>query len=213
MTLKGKNIEKVELTADKVVALSKDKQIYTFPISHSLQLEGVKVSESGWIPGTSSESAISYRTVKPELGFRERITDIATGRDHLLILTSSGRVFTSASSFTYPLKGQLGIPALAYRTRPADKPIDTAHLLSLSEKVSQIAAGDYHSVLLTSTGRVFTFGDNLHGQLGFDFNPDTDSIDSPKEVKIASLYPEETPAKVSGIAAGGANTYFKVDVP
>jgi len=32
--------------------------------------------------------------------------------------------------------------------------------------VSQVAAGDYHSLILTDGGRLFAFGRNVNGQLG-----------------------------------------------
>ncbi|KAA8913916.1 mitochondrial protein-like protein Fmp25 [Sphaerosporella brunnea] len=211
-TLTGKNIEKVIISKDKIVALSKDKQVYTFPISKSYQQEGLKPTETSWIPGRSSTSDISYRIIKPELGYLERIKDIAAGREHALLLTSDGRVFSSAVAFTYPTRGQLGIPELTWTTRPTDKPVDTPHEITelKGKKVDQIAAGDYHSVVLTKDGEVYTFGDNVHGQLGFEYTPDTNFYGKPKLLLLTPLYPAST-AKVTNINAGGMNTYFEVD--
>jgi len=214
ITLKGKNIERVLLSQDKIVALSKDKTVYSFPISKNLQQEGVKPRESSWIPGMSSESDISYRILNPELGYLERVADIAAGRDHLLVLTSKGRVFSSAVSYTYPSKGQLGIPNLAAATRPRGKPYDTFHeVASLKDhKITQIAAGDYHSVVLDKDGKIFTFGDNLNGQLGFEYNPEVNIVDKPTILSLSAVYPDNLRPKAIKIAAGGTNSYFMVDV-
>ncbi|KAI5806177.1 regulator of chromosome condensation 1/beta-lactamase-inhibitor protein II [Geopyxis carbonaria] len=211
-SLRGKNIERVALTKDKVVALSKDKIVYTFPISKELQHDGAKPSETSWVPGTSSKSEIAYRTLEPTLGYFEGIRDIAAGRDHCLILTTGGRVFSSAASFDYPSKGQLGIPGLQWSTRPTDKPYDVLHEISGLKDIQQVAAGDYHSVALDKNGRAFTFGDNLNGQLGLEYSMETDIYDEPQKLKLSALYPDKTYPKVTRVAAGGRNTYFMVDV-
>ena len=39
-------------------------------------------------------------------------------------------------------------------------------LLTGNEKITHIAAGDAHNLVLTSYGRLFTFGYNNKGQLG-----------------------------------------------
>ena len=209
-TLKGKNIASIALSKDKVIALSKDNQLYTFPISKDLQQSGVKHTESSWIPGRSSTSATSYRVLRPELGYLEKITHIAAGREHFLALTSSGRVFSSAAAYTYPSRGQLGIPGLTWKTRPTDKPIDVMfEITSLgSQKVEQIAAGDLHSVVRTRSGRAFAFGDNIHGQVGREWDPEATFYETP-----VLLSPPSASATTTNIAAGGNNTYLQASVP
>lgn len=143
------------------------------------------------------------------------MVDIATGLDHTLLLTSHGRVFSAAASFTYPSRGQLGIRGLTWATRPVGRPYDTCNevLLPSSSSIAEVAAGDYHSVLRDRDGRVIVFGDNTNGQLGFEFNLDANILDEPTPLPIAELYPEKDLAtRVTGIAAGGANTFFMVDV-
>ncbi|CCX16457.1 regulator of chromosome condensation 1/beta-lactamase-inhibitor protein II [Pyronema domesticum] len=214
-TLKGKNIATVRLTKDKVIALSKDGTLYSIAISKKHQEEGHKPTSSGWIPGTSSASDISFRILKPEsLGYTEKISSIATGQDHLLVLTSAGRLFSSAASYSYPSRGQMGIQGLTYASRPVGKPIDhLQEITSLSpHKITSISAGDYHSVALTSTGEVFTFGDNVHGQLGFEYNPESNTVDVPTPLLFNHLYGKTEKATITAIAAGGMNSYFIADV-
>lgn len=71
-TLAGKNITTVELSEDRVFALSKDGKVYSMPIAKKDQADGIKMPEPSWIPGLSSDSKISYRMLKPELGYFER---------------------------------------------------------------------------------------------------------------------------------------------
>lgn len=78
-TLTGKNITAVELSGDRVFALSKDGKVYSMPIAKKDQTEGIKMPEPSWIPGLSSDSKISYRMLKPELGYFERF-DPKSGR-------------------------------------------------------------------------------------------------------------------------------------
>lgn len=214
MTLKGKGIDKVVLSKDKIIALSKSGKIYGFPISKQAQHTGGKPTESSWVPGMSSSSAISYRHLEPSLSYSEKVTDIAAGRDHILILTSKGRVFSSAAASTYPNRGQMGIPGLIYSTRPADKPYDTAHEITALQghTIKQIAAGDFHSVVLDDKGQVYTFGDNIHGQLGFEYHPETNIVDVPTPLPLSTIYPKGVEPKAAKIAAGGMNSYFIVDV-
>ncbi|KAL7273217.1 hypothetical protein RUND412_003935 [Rhizina undulata] len=214
-TLTGKNIIKVELSDDRIFALGKDGKIYSLPQSKQIQLEGYKPIESSWVPGVTSESPIHYRLVKPELGTFESVKDISSGLDHLLILTSNGRLFSSAASSTFPDKGQMGIPGLTLATRPRDAPYDVCHEVKTVHPmtITQIATGDRHSVFTDSTGTVYVFGDNTSGQLGFVYNAESDIIPVPTLLPMQFFYSEKNVhPKVTKIAAGGANTFFLIDV-
>ncbi|KAL0638102.1 hypothetical protein Q9L58_002883 [Maublancomyces gigas] len=212
-TLTGKDIIAVELSGDRLFALSKAGKVYSMPMAKKDQAEGVKMPEPSWIPGLSSDSKVSYRMLKPELSYFERISKIAAGRDHILLLTSSGRVLSTAASYSYPTKGQLGVPGLTFATRPRDKPYDTCHELTTLKglTITQIAAGDYHSLALDDAGRVFSFGDNTSGQLGFEYKPESNHIPVPTLLPFQPIYGKDSVPTVTQIAAGGANSYFTVD--
>lgn len=214
-TLKGKNLTSLTLSKDRIIALSKNGSVYSIPASADDQASGVKVSESSWIPFVSTSSRIAYRDLTPkDLPRSERVTSIAGGLEHSLLLTSKGRVFSAASaSDTYPSRGQLGVPGLSWLTRPAgdfDQPHEITTLKGFP--ITSIAAGDRHSLALDSEGRLFAWGDNASGQLGFDSTADTSAIDAPSLLPLAKLYAgtSQTP-KITSIHAGGSNTYFTVD--
>lgn len=214
-TLKGKNLTNLTLSKDRIIALSKNGNVYSIPASAEDQAGGAKPSESSWIPFVSSSSRISYRDLTPrDLPRGERVSSIAGGLEHSLFLTSKGRVFSAASaSDTYPSRGQLGVPGLSWLTRPTgdfDQPHEVTTLKGFP--ISAIAAGDRHSVALDADGRLFTWGDNASGQLGFDSNAETSAVDAPSLLPITKLYSGTSQSpRITSISAGGANTYFTVD--
>ncbi|EGP83299.1 uncharacterized protein MYCGRDRAFT_87981 [Zymoseptoria tritici IPO323] len=117
--------------------------------------------------------------------------------------SGSRRVFSTASaSDSFPSRGQLGVPGLTWNTRPAGS-FDQPHEISTLRgfPVKKIACGDYHSLALDAEGRVFTWGDNASGQLGFDYNADSSIVDAPSLLATGP----DTFAFGSGITGSLAN--------
>jgi alpha-tubulin suppressor-like RCC1 family protein len=215
VTLKGKDLKQLAISRDRVIALSKSGKVYSIPASKLEQETQPKLSESSWIPGWSSTSRISYRNLTPpNLSYSERITSIASGLEHALLLTSSGRVFSAASSMEgFPSRGQLGVPGITWTTRPSG-PFDTPHEITTLKgfEITSIAAGDNHSLALDREGRVFAFGDNSSGQLGIEYSSEAQFVDVPSLLPTNRLYSGTSQtAKVTSIAAGGTNSFLTVD--
>ncbi|KIW71515.1 hypothetical protein PV04_03672 [Phialophora macrospora] len=215
VTLKGKNLTSIAISRDRIIGLGKNGTVYSIPVSKADQESGRKQTESSWIPFWSSTSAISYRKLEPKnLGTREKVTAISGGLEHVLLLTSSGRVFSAASgSEDFPSRGQLGVPGITWLTRPEGR-YDMCHELTTLKgfEITKVATGDHHSLVLDKEGRVFAFGDNSSGQLGFDYNPEAPFIDAPSLLPTTRLYQgtNQTP-RVTSIAAGGQNSFFTVE--
>ena len=216
-TLRGKNLTHLAVSQDRILALSKSGQVYSLSVSAEEQTLGPKPTETSWyMPFYSSRSPISYRTITPSaLGYTERVTSIASGLEHALLLTSSGRVFSFASgSEEYPSRGQLGVPGLTWFTRPGgryDTPHEIASLHGFS--ITQVAAGDFHSLALDQSGRVFAWGDNQKGQLGIgDTSKDTSFYDTPALVPTTRLYAGSAQKPhVTRVFAGGNTSFLAVD--
>lgn len=216
VTLKGKGLKELAISRDRVLALSSSGKVYSLSSSQSEQALGPKPSEASWIPGLSARSAISYRNLTPtNLSWNEKVTSLASGLEHGLLVTSKGRVYSFASaSEAFPTRGQFGIAGLTWLTRPAgayDQPHEI-HALS-GFPIAQVAAGDYHSVALDRHGRVFAWGDNQKGQLGIgETSREVTFFDAPALVPIARLY-QGTAQKprVTRVMAGGNTTFFTVD--
>lgn len=222
---KGRNLRSISISDDRVVALSENGSVYSIPVSKERQAKEPKLVESSWF-WSNSKTNVGCRSLTPtDLGLNEKIVSISGGLEHVLMLTSRGRVFSAASSSAdFPRHGQLGVPGLTWYSRPAGpyyQPHEVKALKGIT--IKQIAAGDTHSMVMDSEGRVFSFGDNAHGQLGLPYIGETMDLDSPLNIKtnivdiptqipIASLYSGLASAiKVKTIAAGGQNSYFTVD--
>ncbi|EHY57404.1 hypothetical protein HRR83_002889 [Exophiala dermatitidis] len=215
VTLKGKDLKSIAISRDRIIGLAKNGNVYSIPVSKADQENGPKPRESSWLPLWSSTSPISYRKLTPQnLGIGEKVTAISGGLEHVLLLTSAGRVFSAASSTEeYPSRGQLGVPGLTWLTRPAGS-YDMCHELTTLKgfNIEKVATGDTHSLILDKEGRVFAFGDNLFGQLGFEFNPEAPYVDMPSLLPINKLYQGTNMVpKVTGISAGGQNSFFTID--
>ena len=215
VVLKGKNLTEIAISRDRIIALSKSGTVYSIPASKSEQDSGPKTSESSWIPGMSSTATISYRILKaPNLSSGEKVKRIDGGLEHVLLLTNKGRLFSAASgSEDFPTRGQLGVPGLSWTTRPPG-PYDTPHEITTLKgfEIDHIATGDYHSLALDREGRVFSFGDNSSGQLGFEYSSEAPYVDMPSLLPISRLYAGTSQApRVTSISAGGLNSYFTID--
>jgi alpha-tubulin suppressor-like RCC1 family protein len=223
-TLTGQNLQSLAVSDDRIIALGQNGRVFSVPVSRELQKSDPRLSQSSWL-WSSSKTSVACRDLTPRLGIGERVVEISGGLEHVMMLTSGGRVFTAAASTKdYPKFGQLGIPGLGWYTRPAG-PFDQPHEVTelKGHKITQIAAGDTHSLVLDKSGDVFAFGNNSQGQLGLDLKSDkmdlTNAlninpmvVDRPKHVDFEKQYPSRSgPAKVIHIAAGGENSFFVVD--
>jgi alpha-tubulin suppressor-like RCC1 family protein len=215
VTLTGKDLKSIAISRDRVIGLGRNGSVYSVPVSKMDQETGPKMSESSWIPFWNSRSKISYRKMRPEnLGYSEKVTDICGGLEHVLLLTNTGRVYSAASGTEdFPARGQLGVPGVTGPTRPEES-YDRCHEITTLKgfEIAKIGAGDHHSLALDKEGRVFSFGDNSGGQLGFQYSAESPYIDAPSLLPMQKLYAgtNQVP-KVTSIAAGGVNSFFTVD--
>ncbi|KAI5361592.1 putative regulator of chromosome condensation 1/beta-lactamase-inhibitor protein II [Septoria linicola] len=214
-TLAGKDLVSLSITKDRILGLSKSGKVYSIPSSAEEQETGSKPSESSWIPFWNGRSNISYRDLTPkDLSRGEKVSSISAGLEHALFLTSKGRVFSAAAATdSFPSRGQLGIPGLTWSTRPEgafDQPHEITTLRGFD--IVKLASGDHHSLALDKDGRVFAWGDNMSGQLGFDASAEAMVVDAPSLLPTQKLYAGTSQQpKITDIAAGGENSYMTVE--
>ncbi|ETN59376.1 E3 ubiquitin-protein ligase highwire [Anopheles darlingi] len=140
------------------------------------------------------------------------VTQIACGQHHSLVLTSTGEVFSFGSN----QYGQLGTGDLQ---APAGGRPYLIRFPSGAGTIVSVAAGSNHSVVLTSRGAVYTFGNFHKGQLGREA-PGGGVTGGGSDggnffwhcapVAIDSFGPG-TGRRASWIAASGDQTYIKVE--
>uniref|UniRef100_A0A182JNI9 PHR domain-containing protein n=1 Tax=Anopheles christyi TaxID=43041 RepID=A0A182JNI9_9DIPT len=138
------------------------------------------------------------------------VTQIACGQHHSLVLTSAGEVYSFGSN----QYGQLGTGDLQ---APAGGRPHLVRFPNGSGTIVSVAAGSNHSVVLTSRGAVYTFGNYHKGQLGreapegrLDSASDGNFFWHCGPVAIESFGPG-TGRRASFIAASGDQTYIKVE--
>lgn len=119
---------------------------------------------------------------------RDLIVELSCGDEHTAVVTESGRMFTFGSNEW----GQLGLGH-------SNNVIKPSCVKSLKpDKVSLVACGKAHTVVVMRSRRMFAFGSNAEGQLGVGRTPDyTD-----KPIEIVPAIKEE----VSQLSAGSAHS-------
>jgi hypothetical protein len=137
---------------------------YSLALTGSGQLFGFGANRYGQLGNAthnrSSEpnAAPTQVTLPGELG---PVTQIAAGFDHSLALTSSSQLYAFGANGS----GQLGNATNNKTSEPNPTPTRVT-LLGEVGPVVQIAAGESHSLALTSSGQLYAFGANGYGELG-----------------------------------------------
>jgi alpha-tubulin suppressor-like RCC1 family protein len=116
------------------------------------------------------------------------ITGMATGKAHSLFLNSQGRVFSFGSNEN----GQLGLGDYADAFVPSLSEV----ILDSSIIIVKVVAGGESSLILSSKGQVFGFGDNTLGLLGLDT----------EEITVPTLI--EKLENIIDLSTGGAHSLF-----
>jgi uncharacterized repeat protein (TIGR02543 family) len=118
----------------------------------------------------------------------ESMAHISAGSYHSLAVTTQGRVYAWGWNDGY---GQLGDGT--YNDRLTPTLINVPNLQS-GESMAHISAGSYHSLAVTTQGRVYAWGWNGYGQLG---DGTTTSRNTPTLINVPNLQSGETIAQVT----------------
>jgi alpha-tubulin suppressor-like RCC1 family protein len=124
-------------------------QLYTFGYDAAGQLGDGKTSNEE--NPTPEAIALPGATGAP--------VQVAAGREFGLVLTASGQLY----AFGGDSNGELGDGSDNFEGVSTPEAITLPGAIGLPV---QVAAGEYHSLVLTSSGQLYTFGANHSGQLG-----------------------------------------------
>lgn len=180
--LRGKRIKQISACGFHTAALTESGDVYTFG-------EG----KFGRLGHSSERNQPVARLVDGLAG--KRVKQVACGGFHTAAVTETGEVYTWGGGE----HGQLGHGDKVNKTVPT-------LVRSVADKlVVQITCGWSHTVALTDTGDVYTWGNGDHGKLGHN---DTNKVTVPKMVDVLATkrviavasYNEHTVALVDPIA-------------
>ncbi|XP_075228494.1 RCC1 domain-containing protein 1-like isoform X2 [Lycorma delicatula] len=156
----------------------------------------------GLLLGTEQDSVGGVYSVPSLLVFpKVKVLDICCGKEHAMILTVCGDIFTWGNGS----KGQLGHGELELEEQPRE-------LRALSGlNVVAIAAGGWHSCCITDEGDLYSWGWNCSGQLGFPGEEQSSAEDKMKSVSsvLAEPRPVDWPGEeifVKQVACGSRHT-------
>ena len=140
---------------------------------HSLALTNGSV----WAWGEDSQGQLGCNSTKDKshpvqvqgpgnVGYLSGITEVAAGRYHSLAVRDDGSLWSWGGGWY----GQLGVNSNNDHSTPVQVhgPGNVGHLSG----VTSVAAGDYHSLAVTSDGSVWAWGNNDSGQLGINNRDD-----------------------------------------
>lgn len=210
--IKGKHLEKVQISNDTVYTLTKHGEVFYLPENIELQKE-INLKEKGWL-GSYTVNYLKLKTSK------NNIKDMVAGFQHLVLLDKDGCVSTTATGYNTKISqsyGQFGLPEFSQFDEPPK--INEVHDVVLLNKymkngqvfqreITEISAGDYFTLCLDKTGAVWAFGKNTHGAIGTMINYDTEIIPYPTQVQfIATHFKRNEFPRCTHIEAGGDTAY------
>jgi alpha-tubulin suppressor-like RCC1 family protein len=173
---------------------------FSLAVTATGQLYGFGENQFGQLGNTTNNSSgAANPTPTPVIlpAATGPVTEVAAGAFFSLAVTSTGQLF----SFGANDRGQLGSPTNSGTITPNPTPT-LVNLPSGSGAVTEIAAGYRFALALTSSGRLYGFGENQFGQLGSTFDNGSSAANpTPEQV---SLPGESGP--VTQIAAGNGHS-------
>ena len=137
--------------------------------------------EKGQLGHGASQNPAAQRTLNlpKSLSFEVLISSVSCGASHSGFVTNDGHIFTFGSN----IDGQLGIDDKNLNKSTA--PLLVSSMLQSGIYGKQISCGSHHTLVLTDTGAVYTWGRNTQGQCGRDptqassfFNPQALDFDA-----------------------------------
>ena len=142
------------------------------------EVYGIGSNEDG-VLGYSDINLKSYKPLLIHFGDKEeytkKIIKISSGTVHNLALTENGKVFSWGAA----MGGQLGHEekflvknSMNKKNYYITKPSIISSLADKKINISKISCGEAHSIAMTNTGNVYSWGFGSNGQLGLGFCED-----------------------------------------
>ena len=179
----GEKITEISLGGNHSSALTSEGRIFTWGLNSNGQL-GDGTTTSRYTPKEISSNF--------DLNAGETIIKVSLGWLYSTAITSEGRVFTWGDNSS----GQLGNGTFENELSPID--VTTNFSLNTGEIISEVIIGYYHSLAITSEGRIFTWGSNIYAGIG-----DGTTIDRNLPIEITSNFSLNASETITEVSLGG----------
>lgn len=164
------NVKTISAGGGHSFAMTEDNKIYSWGYNDNGQLGN----------GTYSSAGLPTEVTYNFVGLDETAT--AAGSGYSSVLNIRGKIYT----WGWNIYGQLG-SGVTSTNNPLPGEVYAGGVL-LDKEIVSISGGQYHSLVIDSSGRVYSWGRNDNGQLG---SGDKTSSNVPVEVDFGSLLDRE----------------------
>ncbi|KAL3535977.1 hypothetical protein ACH5RR_004438 [Cinchona calisaya] len=191
-TLNGSSVKLISAAKFHSVAVTARGEVYTWGFGR-----GGRLGHPDFDIHSGQAAVITPRQVSSGLGAR-RVKTIAAAKHHTVAATQGGEVFTWGSN----REGQLGYTSVD--TQPTPRRVS-----SLKSRIVAVAAANKHTVVISNSGEVFTWGCNKEGQLGYGTsNSASNYIPRLVEYLKGKIFIAVTAAKYHTIVLGSDGEVF-----
>jgi len=167
------------------IAVSRKGEVFTWGLASSGEL-----GHGGWTP-----TELTIPRLISNLG-RTRIVSICAGSNHSLAISQTGQLWSCGRG----RHGELGLGH--FHDEPVFSIVDSIQ----HERMVSASAGKHHSMALAADGKLFTWGSNKYGQLGFlDEEHQAPAMNCPLPRLVERLHPKKLNScdRITAISAGG----------
>jgi len=158
VNIKNNKVKKVFSTAYSNFAITRDDRVFAWGLNHDGQC-GIGHNKNPLLPTHVPQ----LTALKPK--------DIAGGVHHTIVLAEDGRVFACGQSHY----GRLGIGEKIENKTPEGSVYELTQVkFPGNEKVKHISCGELHSLAVTVSGKLYSWGNGDCLQLGNGGDPDNE---------------------------------------
>ncbi|XP_045216677.2 bifunctional serine/threonine-protein kinase/NEDD4-like E3 ubiquitin-protein ligase isoform X2 [Mercenaria mercenaria] len=150
--------------------------------------------------GYKKEVSFLDGAVEKFCGAREhQVKHVGCGSSHTAVVTRSNELYLWGNGNS----GQLGTNDLSTKLEPQKLPLYTNQ--DSNPNVAGVSCGGRHTVVWLENGNVFSFGNNFHAQLGYDFRQKNYKENQTQPTLLKFLLHKP----VSQVACGDKHTIFR----
>ena len=154
-----KRFSKIAIGSNHAAAVSEDGEVYTWGRNQGSNWMGISfMGGGGYLGHGDTQSVHLPKRIDFLSKYGAKAADVVCGGRHTVIRTVDGELL-SCGVGEY---GRLGTGSTVDSLEPA--PLETL----VEEDIIQIAAGSSHTLALSKSGKLFVWGRNDYGQLGFE---------------------------------------------